>query len=141
LKAGSWVKLKVETIEDGETTRSEETETLLSAAADKVVLERKSVTQLNGQPFTTTDKEEIASKTNSITKIEKGGEEAIEISGTKLTCRTPRVRRKPADSSGEIRHKLWLHADVPGGVARSESTSLRSNKVVSTAVAVGWEKK
>jgi hypothetical protein len=140
-KAGSWVKMKVETIEDGEKVQSEETETLVSVAATKIVLERKSVTQFAGQPFTATDKEELAAATEAITKVEKGNDEEIEIAGKKLACRVVLVTKKPVDSSGEIRHKLWMNGDVPGGVARSESTSLRQNKVVATAVALGWEKK
>jgi hypothetical protein len=140
-KAGSWIRLKVETIEDGEKVLSEETETLVSAAADKVVIQRKSVTTLNGRPFTATDKDELAARTDAIKKIETGGDEEIEVAGKKLSCRIMFVTRKPVDSSGDTRHKLWLHADVPGGVARSESTSLKQNKVVATAVALGWEKK
>jgi hypothetical protein len=141
LKTGSWVKLKVETIEDGEKTASEETETLVSAAADKVVVERKVVATLGGSPFTTTDKEEHAATSDAILKIEKGGEEEIEAGGKKLACRILLVTRKAVDSTGEIRHKLWMNADVPGGVARSESVSVRQNRLVATAIAVGWEKK
>lgn len=139
--AGSWVKLRVETIEDGEKTISEETETLVRAAADNVVIERKSTTQFGGQPFTSTDKEEIPQTTTAILKIEKSDDEAVEISGKKMTCRVVIVTRKPVDSSGESRHKLWMHADVPGGVVRSETTSLRTNRVTGTALALGWEKK
>lgn len=141
LKAGSWVKLKVETIEDGEKTLSEETETLVSAAADKVVVERKVVATLGGQPFTTKENEQIAASSDAILKVEKGGEEQIEAGGKKLDCRIVLVTKKAVDSTGEIRHKLWIHPDVPGGVARSESVSVRQNRLVATAVAVGWEKK
>lgn len=140
-KAGSWVKLKVETIDDGEKTVSEETETLVSAAADKVVVQRKVVATLGGQPFSSTEKEEIAPASAAILKVEKGGDEQIEAGGKKLACRIVFVTKKPVDSTGEIRHKLWLHPDVPGGVARSESVSVRQNRVVATAVALGWEKK
>jgi hypothetical protein len=141
LKAGSWVKLKVETIEDGEKTASEETETLVSAAADKVIVERKVVATLGGKPFTTTEKEEIAATSDAILKIEKGGQERIEAGGKTLDCAVVFVTRKAVDSTGEIRHKVWLHADVPGGLARSESVSVRQNRLVATAIAVGWEKK
>jgi hypothetical protein len=141
LKAGSWVKLKVETIEDGEKTVSEETETLVSAVADKVVVERKVVATLGGQPFTTKENEQISPTSDAILKIEQGNEEQIEAGGKKLDCKIVFVTKKPVDSTGEIRHKLWLHADVPGGVARSESVGVRQNRLVSTAIAVGWEKK
>ena len=140
-KPGSWVKLKVETIEDGEKTTSEETETLVSAEADKIVVQRKVVAVLGGQPFTSTDKEEIAPATNAILKVEKGGEEEIEAAGKKLACRIVFVTRRGVDSTGEIRHKLWLNGDVPGGVARSESVSVRQNRLVASALASGWEKK
>lgn len=140
-KTGSWVKLKVETIEDGEKTVSEETETLVAAAADKFVVERKVVATLGGQPFTTTEKEEHAATSDKILKVEKGGEEEIEAGGKKVACRVVFVTRKPVDSTGEIRHKLWMNADVPGGVARSESVSVRLNRLVATAIATGWEKK
>jgi hypothetical protein len=141
LKAGSWVKLKVETIEDGEKTLSEETETLVSAAGDKVVVERKVVATLGGQPFTTKETEQVPAASDAILKIEKGGDEQIEAAGKKLDCRIIFVTKKAVDSTGEIRHKLWIHADVPGGVARSESVSVRQNRLVSTAMVVGWEKK
>jgi hypothetical protein len=140
-KPGAWVKHKVETIEDGEKTPSDETETLVSAAADKVVVERKVVAMLGGNPFTTTEKEEHAAASDAILKVEKGGEEEIEAGGKKLACRILFVTRKAVDSTGEIRHKLWMNADVPGGVARSESVSVRQNRLVATAIAVGWEKK
>src|SRR5688572_18307470 len=78
-KAGSWVKLKVETIENGEKILSEETETLVSVAATKAVIERKSVTQFGGQPFTSTDKEEIPATTDAILRIEKGADEEIDV--------------------------------------------------------------
>ena len=141
VKAGSWIKFKVETIEDGEKTVSEETETLLSAAADKVVVERKVVATLGGQPFTSTEKDEHAAASDAILKVEKGGEEQIEAGGKKLACRIVFVTRKPVDSTGEIRHKLWMSADVPGGVAKSESVSVRQNRLVTSAIALGWEKK
>jgi hypothetical protein len=141
LKAGSWVKLKVETIEDGEKTLSEETETLVSATADKVVVERKVVATLGGQPFTSTEKDEHTAASETILKVEKGGEEEIEAGGKKIACRIVFVTRKPVDSTGEIRHKLWMNADVPGGVARSESVSVRQNRLVATAIVLGWEKK
>ena len=140
-KPGSWVKLKVETIEDGEKTLSDETETLLSAAADKIVVERKVTAMLAGQPFTTTEKEELAPASESVLKVENGKDEEIEVAGKKLACRVLFVTKKPVDSTGEIRHKLWLNADIPGGVARSESVSLRQNRLVATATAAGWEKK
>jgi len=141
LKPGTWVKHKVETIEDGEKTPSEETETLVSAAADKIVVERKVVALLGGNPFTTTEKEEHAAASDSILKVEKGGEEEIEAGGKKLACRILFVTRKGVDSTGEIRHKLWMNAEVPGGVARSESVSVRQNRLVATAIVTGWEKK
>jgi hypothetical protein len=141
LKAGAWVKLMVESIEDGEKTLSEETETLVSAAADKVVVERKVVATLGGQPFTTKENDQLAPASDAILKIEKGGEEQIEAGGKKLDCVTVFVTKKAVDSTGEIRHKLWIHADVPGGVARSESVSVRLNRTVATSIAVGWEKK
>jgi len=140
-KAGSWVKLKVETIEDGEKTLSEETETLVRAAADKIVVERKVVATLGGKPFTSTDQEEHASASDAILKVERGGEEQLEAGGKKLACRIVFVTRKGVDSTGEIRHKLWMSADVPGGVAKSESVSVRQNRLVTTAIALGWEKK
>ena len=140
-KAGSWVKMKVETIEDGEKVLSEETETVVSIAATKIMVERKSTTNFDGKPFTTTEKEEIEPTSAAITKVEKGNDEEIEVAGKKLSCRVVLVTKKPVDSSGEIRHKLWMNGDVPGGMARSESTSLRTNRTVATAVAIGWEKK
>ena len=141
LKPGSWVKLRVETIEDGEKTPSDETETLLSAAADKIVVERKVVATLGGNPFTTTEKDEHAAASDAILKVEKGAEEQIEAGGKKLACRIVFVTRKGVDSTGEIRHKLWMNADVPGGIVRSESVSVRQNRLVATSIAVGWEKK
>jgi len=140
-KAGSWVKLKVETIEDGEKTVSEETETLFSRTAEKIVLQRKTLSTLGGQPFTSTDQEDIPAATASILKIEKGKDEEIEVAGKKVACRILLVTKAAKESIGEIRHKLWMNDDVPGGVVRSESVAVRQNRVVATAVALGGEKK
>jgi hypothetical protein len=140
-KAGSWVKLKVETIEDGEKTVSEETETLVSATAEKIVLQRKTLSTLGGQPFTSTDQEDLPATTPSILKVEKGTDEEIEVAGKKVACRVLLVTKAAKESVGEIRHKFWMKDDVPGGVVRSESVAVRQNRVVATAVALGWEKK
>lgn len=140
-KPGSWVKLKVTTFEEGEKIESEDLETLVSAAADTLVVERKSTSTLAGQPFTATDREDVAAKSAAVTAVEAGGEEKIQVAGKELACKILLVTMKPADSSGSVRHKLWIHAEVPGGVARSESTSLKTNKIVATAIAAGWEKK
>jgi hypothetical protein len=140
-RAGSWVKLKVETIEDGEKTVTEETETLVSATAEMMVVQRKTLSTLGGQPFTSTDQEDIPASTASILKVEKGKDEEIEVAGKKVACRVLLVTKAAKESVGEIRHKFWMKDDVPGGVVRSESVAVRQNRVVATAVALGWEKK
>jgi hypothetical protein len=68
----------------------------------------------------------------------EGPEEEIEVSGKMLKCRTMSFEKK-LESGKTIKMKLWANLDVPGGVAKVE-TSLEGTGQVSM-VATQWEKK
>jgi len=68
----------------------------------------------------------------------KEGEEEIEIGGKKLKCKTREFEKKlPSGKTGSL--KFWIHEDLPGMVAKVETTTPGSPKI--TMIAFEWEKK
>src|SRR5688572_5939551 len=110
-KAGSWVKLKMEMDASGVKMLLQSTHTLLEVGADKVVVEQKTKVSVNGmeQPEATEKEEIFKDKEKTPLKIEKEGDEEIEVAGKKLKCRWVEGIQK------ESKVKFWLSKEIPGG--------------------------
>jgi len=68
----------------------------------------------------------------------KEGEEEIEVAGKKLKCKTREFEKKlPSGKTGSLR--FWISDEIPGMVAKVETTTEGSPKITMTAT--GWEKK
>ena len=70
-------------------------------------------------------------------KIQKEGEEEIEVGGKKLKCKWIEYDQKMGSAMAHA--KAWIHEEIPGGVARIEFTMANGGK--STMVASAWERK
>jgi hypothetical protein len=135
-KIGSWVKVKMEIENQDVKVSSELTHTLTEAGQDRVLVERKSKTTFNGQeqPEKTAMQELLRDKDKDPVKIEKEGEEEIEVAGKKLKC------RRVEGTQGASKVKLWLSKEIPGGVAKGEISGGPFPATMRVS-AVAWEKK
>lgn len=138
-KAGSWAKIKLEVDAQGAKIVVEATHTLLETGADKVVVEQKNKVTANGQAQPeSTEKEEIfkdPAKDKNPVKIEKEGDEEIEVAGKKLKCHWIEGTQKDT-----TKVKFWLSKEIPGGIAKGEVSGGElpgAMKMIATA----WEKK
>lgn len=137
-KVGSWVKFKRETTTaDGKVVdlKQEITQTLVEVDEQKVVIE--SILEGGGKPGKP-KRDTYRAKTPLPDKIEKEGDEEIEIAGKKLACHWIQGN---LFLSGRTLSRIYVHADVPGGVVRTDLIVFGEGKPHARNVAVGWEKK
>ena len=137
-KAGSWVKFKRETIAaEGKVVdmQQELTQTLVEADAQKVVVE--TILEGGGKPGKPV-RSTYRVKTPLPDKIEKEGDEEIEVAGKKLACRWIQGN---LFLTGRTLARIYLHPDAPGGVVRTDLIVFGEGKPHVRQVAVGWEKK
>ena len=136
-KTGSWVKLKMELEAQGVKVLVQTTHTLLEIGKDKAVVEQKNKVTANGQeqPETTEKEEILRDKDKDPIKIEKEGDEEIEVAGKKLKCHWIEGTQKD-----KTKAKFWLHKDIPGGIAKGEASGGELPGKM-TMTALSWEKK
>jgi hypothetical protein len=137
-KPGSWVKFRRETVSpDGKVfdLKQEITQTLVEADAQKVVIE--TVLEGGGKTGKPT-RDTYRVKTALPDKIEKEGDEEIEVNGKKLSCHWVQGN---LFVTGRTLARIYLHADAPGGVVRTDLIVFGEGKAHARHVAVGWEKK
>ena len=135
-KTGSWVKLKLEMEAQGVKVLVQSTHTLLEAGKDKVVVEQKTKVTANGmeQPEMTEKEEILRDKDKDPIKIEKEGDEEIEVNGKKMKCHWIEGTQK------ESKVKFWLSKEIPGGIAKGEMSGGELPGTMKVS-AVAWEKK
>jgi hypothetical protein len=111
--------------------------TLLEAGADKVVVEQKTKVTANGQAQPeASEKEEIfKDKDKNPVKIEKEGDEEIEVAGKKMKCHWIEGTQKEG-----TKVKFWLSKEIPGGIAKGEVSGGELPGTMKM-VATSWEKK
>ena len=137
-KPGSWIKFKRETVTaEGKVMELNQViiQTLVEADDKKVVVE----TTLEGAAKAgkpTRDTYRV--KTPLPDKIEKEGDEEIEIAGKKTTCHWIQGNLFIA---GRTLSRIYLNPDVPGGVVRIDLIAFGEGKTHVRHVATGWEKK
>ncbi|HZE99568.1 MAG TPA: hypothetical protein VE981_21360 [Planctomycetota bacterium] len=116
-KAGSWVKLKMEVDTNGVKVSVDAHHILSELAGDKVVVERKTkVTAAGMEQPESSEKEEIfKGKDKEPVKIEKEGDEEIEVGGKKVQCHWIQGTQKETHKV-----KFWISKQIPGGMAKAE---------------------
>ena len=128
-KPGSLLKTKFTTNNNGNISESETTDTLLEVLPDKVIVESKSVTIVSGQRNDVpARKKQIAAKTpaprsrpNAQVTV-KESEETIKVLGKSYKCKVRETTTKyPAGTSTNTQ---WLCDQVPGGTAKSTTSSV-----------------
>ena|SRR6185503_9217255 len=137
-KAGSWVKFRRETVTaDGKVVdlRQEFTQTLVEVDPQKVVLE--SLMEGAGKGAKPT-RDTYRVKTPLADKIEKEGDEEIEVNGKKLSCHWVQGN---LFVTGRTMARVYLHPDAPGGTVRLDLIVFGEGKAHVRHVAIGWEKK
>jgi len=139
-KAGAWVKLKLEAeFLPGNKVESEMTTKALEITADKIVVEQSGKARKGGQTFELpTEKQEIKPKDSKFTAIEKEGDEEIELSGKKIKCHW--IQMTQDHSQAKITSKFWFSKEIPGGLAKSETTK-EGGVVLMKMQAVDWGEK
>jgi hypothetical protein len=135
-KAGSKVTLRMEGEQGGVKLVIESTHTLLEITAEKAVVEQKTKITVSGtaQPEQTEKEEILEDKEKDPIKIEKEGDEEIEVAGKKLKCHWIQGADK------ETKLKLWICNEIPGSVAKGEITVTAEGATMKIN-AVSWEKK
>jgi len=138
-KPGSWVKMKMEMEPGGQKMVSEMTYKLLELKDDLAVVEIAGKSKLGAQEFPVpAQKQEIKAKEPADkVKIEKEGDEAIDVAGKKLQCHWYEFTNKAGEK--ETKGKAWMSKDIPGGMAKGEMMTPGAGPIVMTAVE--WEKK
>lgn len=138
-KPGSWAKMKMEMEAGGQKVESEVTYKLLELKDGMAVVEVSGKSKLGAQEIPVpTQKQEIKAKEPADkTKIEKEGDETIEVAGKKLPCHWYQFTSKSGDK--DSKGKAWMSKDIPGGMAKGEM-QLPDGKPM-TMIALEWEKK
>jgi len=138
-KPGSWVKFKRETVNaEGKIVldlKQEITQTLVEADEKKVVVE---ISAEGGGKAGKPRRDTYKVKTALPDKIDKEGDEEIEVAGKKLPCHWIQGHHF---ITGMTLAKVYLHPDAPGGVVRIDLIALGEGKGHIRQTAVGWEKK
>lgn len=137
-KVGSWVKFKRETVTaDGKVNDLNQvfTQTLVEADDKKLVVE--TMMEGGGKAAKPT-RDTYRVKTPLADKIEKEGDEEIEIAGKKMTCHWIQGY---LFVTGRTMARIYLNGDVPGGVVRTDLIVFGEGKAHARHVATGWEKK
>ena len=139
-KPGSWVKMKMEMEFSGKKSESETMHKLLEIKDGIAVIEITGKTKVAGQEHAMpAQKQEIKAKESADKiKIDKEGEEEIEVAGKKLKCHWYEFTSKNVEK--ESKSKAWLSMDIPGGMAKASMGLPSSDKPI-VMTAIEWEKK
>jgi hypothetical protein len=138
-KPGSWVKVKMAMESGGQKFDSEMTYKLLELRDDLAVVEITGKTKMGEKEFPVpAQKQEIKAKESADKiKIDKEGDEEIEVAGKKLPCHWYEFTIKAGDK--ETKGKAWMSKDIPGGMGKGEMKPPGTGPILLSAIE--WEKK
>jgi hypothetical protein len=139
-KPGSWAKMTMTMETAAQKIESELTYKLLELKDGVAVIEITGKSKVGGQEYPIpAQKQDIKAKEPSDkVKIEKEGDEEIDVAGKKFKCRWYEFSTKAGEK--ETKGKTWMSMDIPGGMARTEMTIPVSVKPI-VMTAIEWEKK
>ena len=135
-KAGSRAKYMAEMELEGKAVIFTSVRTLAEIGADKAVV-KEETEQVGPDGKTDVDEDKIAVEKAkpSLWILKELGTEEIEVKGKKLKCRVAQVHGGAHDPP----KKMWLSAEIPGGVVKAESLEADKDKYKVTLVE--YEKK
>ena len=136
-KVGSSVTFKIEMDAQGQKFQLDITRTMLETGAEKIVVETKTKITIGGQeqPANTEKEDILKDKDKEPIKVEKEGEEEIEVAGKKVKCRWIEGTQKET-----TKLKFWVTKDVPGGLVKGEASGGELPGPMKITI-VSWEKK
>ena len=139
-KVGSWSKMKMDMDRGGQKAESEMTYKLLELKDGVAVVEVSGKSKFGAQEYPIpAQKQEIKAKESADkVKIEKEGDEEIEVAGRKLKCHWYEFVSKSGEK--ETKGKVWMSTDIPGGMARMSMGGLEGGMPI-VMNALEWEKK
>jgi hypothetical protein len=144
-KPGAWVKWAVETRTGSLKMTSEVTWTLKELAADKAVIEEKTVMSVGngGKPAEHTSSRTLPAKVKKGTmsdggKVElvKEGDEEIEIKNRTIKCHWIELKLQ-GRSGGAM--KIWKTDEIVGGAAKTSIKHDDAAKMTMTMTVVDWK--
>ena len=138
-KVGSWAKMKMEMEQGGQKIEGEMTYKLLEVKDDMVVVEVTGKSKFGGQEYPIPpQKQEIKAKESADkVKIQKEGDEEIEVAGKKMKCHWYEFQSKTGEK--EAKGKVWLATEIPGGMARFEMLGAEGAKPIVMS-SLEWKK-
>ena len=138
-KVGSSVTLRMETDAGGIKFVEETTLTLLELSAEQAVVEQKKKATIAGRAEPEKTEKVVfgkdKNKEKAPIKVDKEGDEEIEVGGKKLKCHWVE-----GTSDGQTKAKLWHSKDIPGGFVKGEFAAPDGGAGI-TIKALSWEKK
>ena len=149
-KVGAWAKHKMEMNRGGQAIESETVTKLLEMTEEKAVVEQAVKTKFNGQEMVLPPrKQDVKAKEPAEKiKIQKEGDEEIEIAGKKFASHWYEFELDPAKGQpvppgtpGKMKMKAWMVKEIPGGLAKSEMTPEGAEMPMMKMVAVEWGEK
>ena len=134
---GSWVKVRVEGDIEGRPFTLEQTQSLLEADADRVVVSRKGTMKIDDRDLPASkERDEIRKKAEPAMTIEKEGDEEVALPTGRTSCHWIEGR----DRSTNATVKFWIAKSVPGGVVKAEIRDEGATGVT-RIFALTWETK
>jgi len=139
-KIGSWSKMRMDLDQGGQKIESEMTYKLVELKDGVAVVEVAGTSKFGGQEYPIpAQKQEIkAREPADKVKIEKEGDDEIEVAGKKMKCHWYEFVSKSGEK--ESRGKVWMATEVPGGMAKMEMRGSEGAKPM-VFTALEWEKK
>lgn len=146
-KPGSSVTMKMVSEAAGNTTEMEMTHTLVEVNGDKAVVETKTKMVVAGNTMDMpAQKRDIPAKVDKVEGQEpekkpevKESKESIEVGGQKVDCKKTETT---SEANGMTMHAtVWMCEQIPGHMAKMESTSEGQMSSKTSMVAVKWEAK
>ena len=128
-KVGSWAKMKMDMDQGGQKIEGEMTYKLLEIKDEVVVVEVTGKSKFGGQEYPIPpQKQEIKAKESADkVKIQKEGDEEIEVAGKKMKCKW--IETEMEINGQKTVSRIYTNEEIPGHTARMTSKSPTMNMV------------
>ncbi len=119
-KVGSWIKMKEMSEAAGKKSESEIQSTLVELTADLAVLEVKTTVADKGAPAPKTERREIPARIKEDRKDspKREADEDVRVGAKSFRCRV--YCTTTVGDAGKTVTRVWMCADLPGGIAKME---------------------
>lgn len=132
-KVGAFVEMTNDSEVSGNKSSTKMTTKLLEMTAEKLVLETTMVSKMGDQEYALPASKQDVPKMLEVPDVKTPepkpeekpkvveGSDTIDVAGKKVACKTTEIKYDNSGTKGWV--KTWSTKEIPGGVARSESTS------------------